>query len=197
MKSYHFALGAALAGAISCASYAQEAFGIERGAPISSLTIVKKPTADNPYYYVVSPPIKNAEADFTSVVATPETGVCKVSMVGKDYDNDSFGEKGRSAFQKFTEALTAKYGDAAKEFDFLMSSSIWDDADDYSMALRQGDRTKSSFWTPESDLPEGLSGISLELKAVSSTTTYLSITYEFSNFPRCQNLMKAKDTAGI
>ena len=175
---------------------AQEAFGIRGGAPISSLKVINGPTAESPYFYSVIPPVPNAEAESFHVTATPETGVCKVMMVGKSYDGDKYGSNGRAAFQKFYDALVAKYGKATNDYDLIRASSIWDEPEDYAMSLRQDDRMKASLWD-KNNLPTGFDAIALQLKAVSGSTTYLSLTYEFSNFDQCQALMKAKDTAGI
>jgi hypothetical protein len=114
---------------------AQDVFGIKPGQSISNLKVVKKGEA--PHSYVVEPPIKNPEADFFTVIATPETGVCKVSMLGKTYEHDAYGTEGRRSFVRLNELLEAKYGSPSDSHDFVKHDSIWKDDKYFAMSLQK------------------------------------------------------------
>jgi len=169
---------------ISSPIWAQSAFGISRGQSISTLKIVKK--FDSSLYSVI-PPAPNFEFESYTVLATPATGVCKISGIGKDHDDDAYGGASQSAFERLESALEEKYGNH-KHYDFIRNGALWDEPREWVMAIKQNERFFASFWDAEesSNLPSGLNSISLELLATSSSSSYIKLTYEFSNFDQCK-----------
>lgn len=171
-------------------------FGIEMGDPVSKY---KYAAGDTPFYYTLSAvPTPFASADFYSVIATPETGICKVSMVTKTLQNDAYGEKVRDEYNSLKSALTEKYGKPDDSFDYLKHGSIWDEARDFAMSLSKEERTLSSFWTKPSQPAAGdVSAVTLEAAAVSGSGTYTSVRYEFKNIDRCFEIIEASRTKGL
>lgn len=171
-------------------------FGIEMGDPISKY---KYKTTDSPYRYTLTQvPTPFPDADFYSVIATPETGVCKISMATKDFDNDSYGSKVQAEYEKLKKSLTDRYGSPTDSFDFLRSGSIWDESRDYAMSLKVDERVLSSFWAPKGKPVSGdIATITLEATATSGTSTYLAVRYEFKNTDRCFEIMDAAKSKGL
>ncbi len=195
MKNYlKLAMAAALV-ATSLPAKAQEAFGIRMGQATSTLKVLKHPTAT---IYEVAPPRPNDEFDSYMVVATPASGVCKVAASGKDIPDDNYGLEVRSHFDRFEAILNSKYG-RGKKFDFLHAGSIWDEPNDFSMALKKKERSLSKFWDREegSTLPLGLRSVSLQAKSVVMGTNYLSIVYEFDNLDSCMAAKQTADSTGL
>lgn len=63
------------------------AFGIEAGQPLSNLKILKK---NNEHSYVIAVPVPNDEFDTYLVYVTPNTGVCRISAIGVNHENDDY-----------------------------------------------------------------------------------------------------------
>lgn len=172
------------------------AFGIEMGTPLSSLGNVQR--RDAPNVYEVTPPQPHSEFDTYLVLAAPVHGVCKIVGIGKDHLGDRDGTSVRGRAAELTSTLTAKYG-SSKLYDFLHAGSIWKDAGDWAMALRLKERSYARFWNREfaSTLPSDVEGITLEAGATGPSTTYLRLTYEFTNMDQCLAPQKKKDEGSL
>jgi hypothetical protein len=164
------------------------------GQTVSSLRVIKKIDEMD---YEIQVPIPNPE--FESYVAriSPSSGVCRVSGLGKTHTNDRYGFETRSAFARLKASLGARYG-SSKNYDFLNAGSIWNDPQDWHMALQKEERTLASFWSKEheSALPATISGIMLDTRAVSSGP-YLALAYEFTNMTDCSARKQAQEEAGL
>lgn len=86
-----------------------EAFGIKVGTPISQIAGAK--ASDTKYVYRIDKaPVHNQQADFYLITATPQTGVCAVSMLGETYENDRYGSTLKQRFEQVKSALIGLYG---------------------------------------------------------------------------------------
>lgn len=176
------------------------AFGILEGTPVKSIPgAVPVAGAPNVYDLKVVPK-PNSEFEFYSVVATANTGVCKVVGIGKDHDGDINGYDIRDTLSTFKGLLTAKYGES-KTIDYIESGSIWGSGNGYfAMSLLKKERTLSVFWSadlPGATLPSGIDDISLDVRGSSSTATYMTLSYEFSNFDECSKAYVDIDNSGL
>lgn len=172
-----------------------QAFGVEKGTQLDNLEGVQEL---QPFYYAIEVPKPHSEFLGYSAFATPETGVCKVLGISKQYENDRYGADVRRAYSTLHGALEGIYG-AHINFDFIKYGALWDDADEWVMSIRQNERFYSDFWNEESEanLSEGLLSISLKVKAASSDTSYILLTYEFDNFDECSRIMQSKNEDGL
>ena len=170
------------------------AFGVAMGQPVSSLKVVKKLQGNT---YEVEVPKPNSEFEEYIVMAAPNTGVCKISALGKTHLNDRYGSDVRSAFDHLHAALVVRYG-TAKDFDFLRAGSIWNDPQDFHMGVLKKERTLTSFWDRDngSTLPVQLTSIMLDTRAVSSGP-YVALSYEFANFGKCKSVADSSNDAGL
>lgn len=159
-------------------------FGLEMGTPTSKLRVIGR--ADKPDTYQVAPPTPDAEFSAYVVVASSKQGLCKIVAFGKDHENDADGTAIRAAFEHVKATLAKQYGSSG-DFDFVDFGSPWSKGGDFAMSLRENHRSLASFWdsSEESTLPGDITNIKLEAKATSSTTTYVTVTYEFANFGQC------------
>jgi hypothetical protein len=164
-------------------------FGINAGDPITKYAVEAK---TGPYSYRLRvTPVTRADVDFYSVLATPETGVCKVVAAGRNNADDPTGAKLRDQFLSLKSALNSKYG-ASKDFDFVKAGSAYAQDSQYTLAISKEDRSLTSFWgTGDAALPDNVKSIMLTAKALSATTNYYSLAYEFNNFTRCKQIIDA------
>jgi hypothetical protein len=171
------------------------AFGIKMGQLISSVPGAK---LYKKFVYEVGR-VPNGHPEFESyMIYTDKAGrICKVSGLGKTYQNDSYGTQAVSAFERLHDALGKKYG-SAQDFDFLKAGSIWDEPRDYHMSIEKSERVRASYWSKDhgSVMPIDIGIIGLTIKSVSSGL-YISIGYEFSNFEKCSADREEGDSSGL
>jgi hypothetical protein len=137
---------------------------------------------------LVARSVPKAHSAFDSYLftLTKSTGLCKVTGVGVDIEMNSFGSQINSAFKSIEEALVEKYGAVADRYDYLQSGSIWNEPEDWAMALYKEERRLASVWTfSPARTEDGLQAILLKASALSPSKGYVSLFYEFSNFDQC------------
>lgn len=180
---------------VSATGASAQAFGIEKGTPIENLIVVREISE---FQFSVTVPKPHSEFEAYTVFAAPEVGVCKVTGVGKDHDNDRYGSSVKSAFTDLKDALSGIYG-ANQSFDFIQNGALWDGPNEWVMSLRQNERYYSTFWTEEekSDLPEGLGSIKLSVNALSSDSAYITLGYDFDNISECIRIKDSQDEGGL
>ena len=171
-----------------------QAFGVAMGDPASKYSAVSTGTR---FQFKIKVPQPNSEFEFYLAIATPETGICKVSGIGKDREN-KYGTEVKSAYDQLTAALTGRYGNA-KSFDFLRPGAIWDGPDEFVWSIYKDERVLSAFWTrgDGASLPSNISAIGLSVEAVNASAAYISLGYEFANFDRCGAIRKSSDNTGL
>lgn len=196
MIVWKFGIAAALVLGVALPTAANsQAFGVRMGAPVSDYGGYLAGTRRG-YYYKITPPQPNSEFDFYSAFATPETGICKVSGIGKDYTNDAYGSKTKAAFANIKAALVSKYG-SSTDYDFLHAGAIWKAANEWNWSIYKNERSLSSYWLDASSLPAGVATLGLNANAVQSSAAYIVLNYEFTNFQKCLDIMKQSDSRGL
>lgn len=172
-----------------------QAFGIAMGTPIENLEIEKDHGSST---YTISVPKPHSEFETYLVLATPQTGVCKINAIGKDHNNDRFGTSVKNAFSELHSALESRYG-THKFYDFIAPGGIWDGPEEWVMSIRQSERYYDAFWDEEekSSLPEEFQGITLGVRANSSDSAYISLSYTYSNFDECYRILNEANTDGL
>ena len=188
-----------MAAALLCCGAAHgQAFGVKPGAPVSDYSARPAPGVADPNFFVITVPQPNSEFETYTAVATPETGICSVSGIGVTHRNDEYGVATKSAFADLRQALTSRYG-AGQDFDFLRSGALWDEPREWVWSIYKKERTLASFWTVEngSSLPAGVHAIALEANAAGSSSPYVSLKYEFTNFSRCKSIRERQENNGL
>jgi len=173
-----------------------QAFGVNMGDPVSKYG--GKLTQHGKHQYRITVPLPNKEFESYLAYATPETGICKVSGIGRNYENDDYGTDVRVAYGNLRAALTAKYGNA-KSFDFIVSGALWDEPREFVWSILKDERSISSYWDRDegSNIPPNIAIIGLRVKAVSSRATYISLGYEFTNMDRCEAIARSSENRGL
>lgn len=165
------------------ATASAQAFGIAGGTPESNLRILERTRGNS---VVIEPPVKHPAFETYMALSSQETGVCRVTGLGRTISNDAYGQRVQSEFADISTQLNSRYG-KSKKFDYLQSGSIWNEPREWSMAVSKNQRELSRFWDREehSTLPPGLNAVTLTTKALDSDRTYVTLVYEFTNITRC------------
>ena len=107
----------------------------------------------------------------------------KFRGIGVTVRSSSHGVEMRRAFDDLAAMVGDTYGEY-EEADFLLRGSIWDEPEDWMMALRQNERQLQAVWSGPA-LPNGVSSIILGASALSGSEGYLVLQYSFENEQLC------------
>ena len=126
-----------------------------------------------------------SKADFFQLLFVPNSGLQKVVMIGKDITDDLYGSSGKADYSKLKKALTKKYGDKFKSFEYI-GLDLYDESDEFYQCLAySGCGSHSSFWI------DGLNGtIVLSLNGLSRGKGFLKLVYESKDWSRHLDEMK-------
>lgn len=164
-------------------------FGIDMGTPLSNLESTEQGNK------IVLDSVPNPHPDFDTYVAwgANSTGTCLVMAISSFFENDAYGTKVRSSYEKFKSALTAKYGPPILSVDRLAVGALWDEPRDWVMAIKQNERFYGDSWElVEPETHEGISGIEMQIVALTSNASAIKLFYKFENFDACEAAMEAE-----
>lgn len=168
-------------------------FGLEWGAEAADIAGAT-PTNQRGWFNSESVPVPHTSFESYSLVISPSHGLCEIAAMGKTITG-SHGVELRSEFEALKSALESKYGPPANSVDLLQSGSIWDEPEDYAMALRQQDRHLAAIWEEDGSVA-GVTGIGLIAKGLSSSKTYVVLQYAGPN-PECSRELAAVDDSAL
>jgi len=168
-----------------------QAFGVQMGATASNYHARLAGSKNDPTFVEITVPQPNSEFESYLAITTPQTGICKVIGVGRTHKNDDYGIDLRSKYSDLKSTLNERYG-KSDDIDFLRSGALWKEPREFVWSLYKHERVLVSYWTPNAGslLRPPIRALSLEAKSVDpSLGSYLSLSYEFENFPQCQAIM--------
>jgi len=167
-------------------------FGVDMGDPISSFA----PKAQDNHMSTLGK-VPNPHSDFESyIVVHDENGaICKIAALGKTQERDGYGMSVRTVYDRLKKGLISKYGEPSSDHEMHLGG-IWDDADDWVMSIRQGERYHQISWI-EMPLPDDIKSITLKVAASSSRDSYVTLSYEFTSFPACMKAVAEADNSAL
>lgn len=115
--------------------------------------------------------------------ATSKHGVCWIKAVGKNISDNGYGMSTKRAVDGFVEAFKKSYGGDMEKNDFLLSGSIWDDADDFLMGLTKNDRSYTYHWKTTTD--PSIKEIYVSAKGLRSDIGFPAIEYYGAQYDAC------------
>jgi hypothetical protein len=159
-------------------------FGLDMGM---SLAQVKHKTGKDPILrsddmYEIIPPNANNLFEIYLVRIHPQYGLYYINAIGKDINTTGYGFEVKNTFNDLVASIEKTYG-KYKKFDFLQARSIWDEPNDFMMALVKDERTLAAFWDKEegSTLPNDISAIAVAAHGLSSSKGYIVLQYSSPN----------------
>lgn len=168
-------------------------FGLEMGDTIDNLDAVD---SKNPKTALNSVPNPHPLFQHYSIWHSRNIGVCRIVGISKLYENDRYGSKVQSDFDRIKSAMASKYGDGEK-IAFLRSGAIWRDLDEFVMSLHQNERTYAHVWEPaKSSDGEEYGIIQLYIEGMSSNAAVMVLEYRSNEFEECnQEIESSADSA--
>jgi hypothetical protein len=153
-----------------------------------TLAQVKSQTGSEPKLvqddlYEVDPPNKNNLFESYVVRIHNTYGVYMIKAIGKNIETNGYGIGVKTAFDQLLASIERTYG-KYKKTDELLRGSIWNDPDDWMMALRRNERFLFASWDREigSTLSPDLKSIAIAAAALSSSRGYVSLDYYSINY---------------
>ena len=142
-----------------------ESYGCEVALEFAYIcTDVPKPHPDVETYYVWS---------------FPETGIAFIKALGKTHDGDKYGSNVRPQIDRVANQLAIRYGPWQKHDDFIRSSGIWRDADEWAASVNQDERLYSYIWDIEED--DHVADIALMVLADRLHDTHFGLDFTLKN----------------
>ena len=125
--------------------------------------------------------------DFYTLLILPNAGLCQIRVAGRTINSSSHGVEIMARYRQLRDAIANTYGKYG-ESDFLRSGSIWDEPEDWMMALRRNERVLQAAYDAEegSTMRNNVKQILLDAMAIDSSSGWILIQYKFENEEECQ-----------
>ncbi|WP_294623744.1 hypothetical protein [uncultured Bilophila sp.] len=132
----------------------------------------------------ISQSVPKPHSDFENYLFTfsPQHGLVKISGITKSIHNDAYGINVKSLFKKLYDQINSKYG-IGKKNDFIMNGSVWKEDKYWTMGLYKEERILTAFWNPK-DNKDNIESIMLKTIALSSDSSLILLSYEYTNFDK-------------
>lgn len=160
--------------------------GIMMGQRLSSLTILRE---FEDARYSIEPPVADPEIESIAVTVTPETGVCRVQLAGRDHKKDFRGTSVLPVYEGYKRMLEEQFG-PGEEVDTLKPGSEYAKPTFYAVSFWHGDRRRLTSW--KLDGKAGYSLVKLQIRTVRPPDLYVHIEYQFANYETCEAIINAR-----
>ena len=196
MKKFIIAvLGVAL-GMSSIAAYAGP-FGLEMGQSLNQIDKEAKQVAPN-VYTTTKVPKPHSAFELYALKIGPKSGLCWVKAIGKNIGTSAYGIELKSEFNEMKRKLEKAYG-KHETTDLLLPGSIWNEPDEFMMAMIKKQRFLMAIWDGEkgSTLSDNLESVGLIANPGGRDKGYLSIEYSFTNKEECDKEIAALEDGAL
>lgn len=165
-------------------------FGVSKGSDPTSYGC----SAMNQSGYFSCKAMPKMHPDLTGYVvqAAPGLGTCWVKGISDPISSDSYGSALRAKVDDLAKQLSSVYG-KGKKHDELLPGSIWSDANEWTMGLKQNERQYYYEWSPSTGakMKADLNDVYVSAAGTSSSDGYVSVEFYFDNYDACQAALKA------
>ena len=194
-KSVMAAIGMALL--ISSVAANAGPFGLEMGQSLTQIDNDAKQAAPN-VYTTSEVPKPHSAFELYALKIGKKNGLCWVKAIGKDIGTSAYGIELKSEFNDMKSKLEKAYG-KHETTDVLLPGSIWDEPDDFMMAMIKKERFLMAVWDREqgSSLKDNLESIALIASPGGRDEGYLSLEYSFSNKEVCDKEIAALEDGAL
>lgn len=127
---------------------------------------------------------------------SPTVGLCRIVALSPEIPINDFGDPIKARFQQVSDQLTARYGKSFTYSDALRTGSIWNDPNDWAMALAKDERELSRRWFRPAGFSD-LVAIALQAEGVSRNSARLALIYEGPQVSTCTAEARKTDSGGL
>ena len=172
-------------------------FGLEMGQLLTQIDKDAKQAAPN-VYTTSKVPKPHSAFELYALKVGPKSGLCWVKAIGKDIGTSAYGIELKSEFNAMKGKLEKAYG-KHETTDVLLPGSIWNEPDEFMMAMIKKQRFLMAIWEGEkgSTLSDNLDSVGLLANPGGRDKGYLSIEYSFSNKEACDKEIAALEDGAL
>lgn len=163
----------------------QAPFGVTMGSPISKYKSCEKAQQAG-WYTCNTLPKSHASFELYIIQAHPKLGVCFVKGLGKDMNHDPRGVRTRAEIERLADQIAQTYGKHTRIRDVLSSRSELKDANQWTLAVEEEERTFSYDWIG-GGYPNDIDSIHVFANATDGETGYAVAEFYFKNHKLCDN----------
>lgn len=113
-----------------------------------------------------------------------DAGLCSIVAIGKDIRENGFGTQTKKMVESLYEQVSKKYGDVEKG-DILLSTSIWNEPDEWLMGIMQKERVYNYIGDVEPPIEE-IKKYGVMALATSSDVGYVVVEFHTVNYEKCE-----------
>jgi hypothetical protein len=145
-------------------------------------------------YKLTSVPKPHSAFEAYILQVCPNVGLSWIMAIGKDVSTSSYGIELRSTFNSMREKLEKVYG-IGKTTDVLLPGSIWDEPDDFMMALIKKERFLMTRWEKGKGANPDSTVTTIGLVAHPGGTNkgYITLEYYFSSSDACDKEIASEE----
>ena len=175
--------------ALSAAAEGEGPFGFVMGSDVAEYDCLLLTGGK----YTCAAPKAHSNFETYIVQATSEQGICWIKGVGRDVSDTGHGLGLKQKTDGIASQIRSVYGSPTGRDDFLLATSIWDEFDDWMMAVAVGDRYYRHNWTNVGI--RGVDDITVAALAKSSQTGYVIVEFSSESYGACQANQDAEDSS--
>lgn len=133
-------------------------------------------------YRLDKPPKPHPAFDFYILQITPESGLSWIKAIGNNIQTNGFGNSIKNAFLEMEGKLIKTYGNCEKT-DLLLQGSIWNEPQDWMMAILKGERLLACNWDEKTGakLTEAIESVFLIASGREADSGFIAIEYALKN----------------
>ena len=171
--------------------------GMSRAAIEAAIDSTLQPRNDQAHLYTTATVPRPLErVDFYVLLVLPNAGLCQIRVIGITVNSSSHGVELRNEYLRVRDALQEVYGTFG-EADYLRTGSIWDEPEDWMMAVRRRERILQAAWDAEegSTMRNNVKQILLGVSALNTSSGWITLQYQFDNEEECDAEMSRATTS--
>lgn len=172
-------------------------FGLDMGMTLKDMGGKAEKVANGKYKLTTVPKPHSAFEAYVVQLA-PKGGLCWIKAIGKDIPTSAYGIELKSAFNDMKGKLEKVYG-KHETTDLLMPGSIWDEPNDFMMAMIKKERFLMAIWDNEkgSTFTDNIKKVGLIALPAGRDKGYISVEYSFTNEKACEAELAAQEDGAL
>ncbi len=174
-------------------AFAGEPFGFDVGKHPKTYGFCKKMKKNSYWWNCASAPRPHSAFETYLLQYVEGVGICIIKGIGATIQNDSYGTSLRSKIDELHGQLAKKYGTGEKN-DFLKTGSIWDKANEWTIAIEKNERLYAYVWrTKDGFRPvENVIRLVVAAQAV-SRSGYAAVEFHLASNTACEKKISEEE----
>jgi len=178
-------------------SSADGPFGVSMGDDASKIPgCTPAPNGRNGLYICKTLPKPHPDFESYSLLSPKETGVCEISALGADIQDNGVGTRTQSKVDTIAGQIATSYGQWTKKYDFVHADAMFKDTEYWLMAVSKDERSYSYLWSPgQFATKNDVHSVVVAAHATRHDVGYVFLQFDFPNIDKCIEAAKKANAA--